>query len=46
MKKSPEVKKYAKGGSVSSRADGIAKKGRTNVKYVKMSGNGKMGKGC
>ena len=27
-------KKYAKGGSVSARADGIAKKGKTNCKMV------------
>ena len=27
-------KKYAKGGSVSARADGIAKRGRTNCKMV------------
>lgn len=31
---------YAKGGSVSSRADGIAKKGRTNVKKVTMRKGG------
>jgi hypothetical protein len=28
------VKKYAQGGSVSGRADGIAKKGKTNCKMV------------
>lgn len=28
------AKTYAKGGSVSSRADGIAKKGKTNCKMV------------
>lgn len=46
MKNKEPVKKYAKGGSVSSRADGVAKKGRTNCKYPKMAGGGKMGKGC
>lgn len=37
---------YAKGGSVSSRADGVAKKGRTNTKMVAMARGGKMKKGC
>jgi hypothetical protein len=32
FKKGGKTKKYAKGGSVSSRADGIAKRGRTNCK--------------
>lgn len=34
MQKKMTPKAYAKGGSVSSRADGIAKKGRTNCKMV------------
>ena len=34
MQKKMAPKAYAKGGSVSSRADGIAKKGRTNCKMV------------
>jgi len=38
-------KKYAKGGSVSSRADGVAKKGKTNCKMPKMAKGGMM-KGC
>ena len=37
--------KMAKGGSVSSRADGIAKKGKTDTKMPKMAMGGKM-KGC
>ena len=32
QKKATPPKKYAKGGSVSARADGIAKRGRTNCK--------------
>jgi hypothetical protein len=36
---------YAKGGSVSARADGIAKKGKTDTKMPKMAMGGKM-KGC
>jgi len=36
---------YAKGGSVSARADGIAKKGRTKCATPKMAMGGKM-KGC
>jgi hypothetical protein len=39
------MKKMAKGGSVSSRADGIAKKGKTDTKMPKMAMGGKM-KGC
>jgi hypothetical protein len=31
---SASPKKYAKGGSVSSRADGIAQRGKTNCKMV------------
>jgi hypothetical protein len=38
-------KKMAKGGSVSARADGIAKKGKTDTKMPKMAKGGKM-KGC
>ncbi len=30
----PSKKKYAQGGSVSARADGVAKKGRTHCKMV------------
>jgi hypothetical protein len=37
--------KMAKGGSVSSRADGVAKKGKTDTKMPKMAMGGKM-KGC
>lgn len=40
-----KMKKYAKGGSVSSRADGCAKKGKTHTKMVAMAKGGKM-KGC
>lgn len=32
--------RFAKGGSVSSRADGVAKKGRTNTKMVSMKKGG------
>jgi hypothetical protein len=44
-KKSPDtmgraMKKYAEGGSVSSRADGIAKKGKTDTKMSKMAMGG------
>ena len=44
-KKSPDtmgraMKKYAEGGSVSSRADGIAKKGKTDTKMPKMAMGG------
>jgi hypothetical protein len=45
MKKAKGGKCYAKGGSVSSRADGIAKKGKTNCKMPAMARGGKM-KGC
>jgi hypothetical protein len=54
-KKSPDtmgraMKKYAEGGSVSSRADGVAKKGKTDTKMPKMAKGGyAMGgkmKGC
>ena len=54
-KKSPDtmgraMKKYAEGGSVSSRADGMAKKGKTDTKMPKMAKGGyAMGgkmKGC
>lgn len=37
------MKAYAKGGSVSSRADGIAKKGRTHTKMPKMAKGGSCG---
>lgn len=43
--KDKKTKKYASGGSVSSRADGVAKKGKTHTKMVKMAKGGKM-KGC
>lgn len=43
MKKKP-MKKYAKGGSV-GKADGIAKKGKTHTKMVKMACGGKTKKG-
>jgi hypothetical protein len=32
FKKGGKTKKYAQGGSVSARADGIAKRGKTNCK--------------
>ena len=35
-----EVTVYAKGGSVSSRADGVAKKGKTHTKMVTMKKGG------
>ena len=44
--KGGKMKKYAKGGSVSSRADGIAKKGRTDCKMPKMAKGGRAKKGC
>ena len=40
VKKAGGGKCYAKGGSVSSRADGVAKKGKTNTKMVKMAMGG------
>lgn len=40
VKKAGGGKCYAKGGSVSSRADGIAKKGKTNTKHVAMRKGG------
>jgi hypothetical protein len=40
-----KMKKKAAGGSVSSRADGIAKKGKTDTKMPKMAMGGKT-KGC
>jgi hypothetical protein len=43
--KDKKTKKYAAGGSVSARADGIAKKGRTKCATPKMAKGGKM-KGC
>jgi hypothetical protein len=43
--KDKKTKKYASGGSVSARADGIAKKGKTDTKMPKMAMGGKM-KGC
>ena len=45
MKKAKGGKMYAKGGSVSSRADGCAKKGKTHTTMVKMAKGRKM-KGC
>lgn len=41
VKKACGGKAYAKGGSVSSRADGVAKKGKTNTKMVAMNKGGK-----
>lgn len=41
VKKAGGGKCYAKGGSVSSRADGVAKKGKTNTKMVAMNKGGK-----
>ena len=38
--------KYAKGGSVSKRADGVAKKGKTHTKMVTMAKGGMTKKGC
>lgn len=43
--KDKKMPKMAAGGSVSSRADGIAKKGKTDTKMPKMAKGGKM-KGC
>ena len=40
MKKGGGVKKMASGGSVSSRADGIAQKGKTKGTFVKMNKGG------
>lgn len=37
--------KFAKGGSVSARADGCATKGKTNTKMVKMTRGGMMARG-
>ena len=39
------MKKMAAGGNVSKRADGVAKKGKTDTKMPKMAMGGKM-KGC
>jgi hypothetical protein len=41
MKKGGGVKKMASGGSASSRADGIASKGKTKGKIIKMNMGGK-----
>jgi hypothetical protein len=41
VKKASGGKCYAKGGSVSSRADGVAKKGKTHTKMVAMKRGGK-----
>jgi len=43
--KGKAMKKMASGGSYRKVADGIAKKGKTKGKEVKMAGGGKM-KGC
>jgi hypothetical protein len=43
--KDKKTKKYAAGGNVSSRADGIAKKGKTKCATPKMAKGGKM-QGC
>jgi hypothetical protein len=40
MKKGGGVKKMASGGSASSRADGIAQKGKTKGTFVKMNKGG------
>lgn len=40
MKKAGGGKCYAKGGSVSTRADGVAKKGKTHTKMVAMKRGG------
>lgn len=45
-RKTNTMKKYASGGSVSSRADGVAKKGKTHTKMVKMAMGGKAKKDC
>jgi hypothetical protein len=34
MKRGGKVKKMAKGGTVSSRGDGIARKGKTKGRYI------------
>ena len=44
MEKKYPFNKYAKGGNVSSRADGVAKKGKTRGMQVKMAAGGM--KGC
>ena len=41
MKKGGSVKKMSSGGSASSRADGIAQKGKTKGTQVRMAGGGK-----
>jgi hypothetical protein len=41
MKKGGSVKKMSSGGSASSRADGIASKGKTKGTQIKMAGGGK-----
>lgn len=41
MKKGGSVKKMSNGGSASSRADGIAQKGKTKGKQIKMAYGGK-----
>jgi hypothetical protein len=41
VKKAGGGKCYAKGGSVSARADGVAKKGKTHTKMVAMNKGGK-----
>jgi hypothetical protein len=41
MKKGGGVKKMSAGGSASSRADGVAKKGKTQGKMIKMNMGGK-----
>jgi len=41
MKKGGSVKKMSNGGSASSRADGIAQKGKTKGTQVRMAGGGK-----
>jgi hypothetical protein len=44
MKRGGAVKKMAKGGSASSRADGCATKGKTKGRMISMCGGGMMGK--
>jgi hypothetical protein len=44
-KMAKKMPKMAAGGNVSKRADGIAKKGKTDTKMPKMAKGGKM-KGC
>ena len=41
MKKGGATKKMAGGGSASSRADGVAKKGKTKGTQIRMAGGGK-----